>query len=145
MKHRCPHKFFSLYSSNLTSSSSSMKFLLAAFLASCIVPALCQLRPYIERIGDISMKACPKASCSPVNVQITVGHQDPSYDIRKLQITEITPSPRYLDPGSPLSSASFVLSDGSQRVIALTSNGKNSGTTRITGEHSCVLPTQIRD
>jgi len=85
----------------------------------------------MESVADVTMKACPNAACSPVNVQITVGHQDPAFPLQVLTITW-TPNPPLNDAFSPLSSIVSVLADGAQRVIALSANGKIFGSSSIT-------------
>lgn len=92
-------------------------------------------KPIVQPINDVTMKACPTSTCTPVNVQITVGHQTPDFDITKLSITEIKITPLNPLQDAPFSAVISVRSDGTQRVIALSPKGKIFGTARITGAH----------
>lgn len=80
----------------------------------------------------MTIKACPNTLCAPVNVQITVGHQDATFPLAGLQLTWSTTP--ILDLFSPLSSISSVIEDGAQRVIAVKSNGKIFGDSTIVRE-----------
>lgn len=84
------------------------------------------------------MKACPNPECAPVNVQITVGHQDAAFPLANLSMTW-APEPPLNDAFSPLSLVSSVLSGGAQRVIALKSNGKIFGSSTIKREQPHTL------
>ena len=84
------------------------------------------------------MKACPNAACAPVNVQITVGHQDAAFPLSTLTMTW-TPEPPLDDAFSPLSAITSELADGAKRVIALRANGKIFGSSIIAREKPQIL------
>jgi len=107
------------------------QLLRAVVLAAVCGAASAQLTPIMESVSDVTMKACPTAACQAVNVQITVGHQDPAFALQTLTITW-SPNPPLSDAFSPLSSITAVLADGAQRVIALSPNGKIFGSSTIT-------------
>lgn len=84
------------------------------------------------------MKACPNAECAPVNVQITVGHQDAAFPLNTLTMTW-QPEPPLNDAFSPISTITSVIGDGAQRVIALKANGKIFGSSIISREKPQIL------
>lgn len=58
-------------------------------LTALFLAAAGQLRPIVQQVSDVTMKACPTLACASVNVVIIVGHQDPNFDISKLQVTSL--------------------------------------------------------
>jgi len=87
--------------------------------------------PTIERINDVTMKACPTVSCAGTSIGFVVGHSDPTYSVSSLIITVAATPLEGLDD-SPLSEVRLrAVPNSFGWTITLFANGKNSGETTV--------------
>jgi len=86
----------------------------------------------IDRIEDVIIKACPTSSCTGASVQLVYGHTTEGYDRNLITIGSLGVSPPLSDAAnSPIADAT-VTTNGGQKVITITPNGRKYGRSEIT-------------